>query len=625
MLAVGAGAATQPESPLTAITCSSSDGRYVLTVEPGASDGSGPAHYLFLEDDITRWEGTRPYTLQGVHVTATGQVAGYSYSAGRAGGPGENLLELWLLDAGGSAIYHRQFARQPDVLDAPPYPACAGVVVDERQQRVAYRVTPPQLASQMFNTWPQVDLATGRELPPLRLAYAAMGLPDQVTLDAVHVLDGPAALLLVFSRWELVNSAGPAATHSVKTGSYFLLVDWNLRPVWRDENPDDLDYRRLGVTRESAARAGQSENLCRVMADARSFSVSHPAGDETVHYQLDAAGLPRETGRELFPWRATAAAQIPAPPLPPAPAPVSLPAPVPVPPAAAHPSPAPFADKLSGEFMAFAFTEEGRIGLLALDAGQCAFILADSAGQVISRMPLPGDGGHAALACLGDDFWASLVRGADGSTRFRLIAGELQVVREIPLAAPGAQRLAATPDGGFVVLSSAAGAALRKFDRDGRQIWEYKVNYPEPGGLLDPVDIAVDSAGTIIVLDLAREVIQYFSSAGAYLRAVDLEAAVGSRPDYPTRLAVDGQGSVFVLESAGDRRIYRFAPSGRWTGEFRARDQAGLAIDGISDLVVDRDDRLWISDKIAIRLDARGLADKYIGQSSVAPPTQPFP
>jgi DNA-binding beta-propeller fold protein YncE len=90
-----------------------------------------------------------------------------------------------------------------------------------------------------------------------------------------------------------------------------------------------------------------------------------------------------------------------------------------------------------------------------------------------------------------------------------------------------------------------------------------------PGLLDEPLGLAVEHDGTLLVADSANDRLQRFSSAG---NPIDVLGGPGSGPgqfDRPVGVATDRAGQIYVAD-AGNRRVQLLAPDGtflrEWTG-----------------------------------------------------------
>ncbi len=124
-----------------------------------------------------------------------------------------------------------------------------------------------------------------------------------------------------------------------------------------------------------------------------------------------------------------------------------------------------------------------------------------------------------------------------------------------------------------------------------RLVWRPAETYGERGRgrneLREPVDVAVLPDGGIAVLDRDRETVVLFSRAGRWLRTLGRPRGDGDlRLSRPSRLGVDGQGRLWVVDT-GNHRVVAVSTAGEellsigslgsHTGRFR--HPRGIAFD----------------------------------------------
>jgi sugar lactone lactonase YvrE len=100
--------------------------------------------------------------------------------------------------------------------------------------------------------------------------------------------------------------------------------------------------------------------------------------------------------------------------------------------------------------------------------------------------------------------------------------------------------------------------------------------------------LAFDAAGNIYVADSGNQRIQKFAPDRTFLTSWGSEGFANGQLYCPIALAVDGEGRVYVSDTAG--KIEVFAPDGTslatWAKE--SRSPGGLAFDG--------DGNIWVAD-----------------------------
>ncbi len=147
----------------------------------------------------------------------------------------------------------------------------------------------------------------------------------------------------------------------------------------------------------------------------------------------------------------------------------------------------------------------------------------------------------------------------------------------------------ATDPSGNVYVIDAGHHRIQKFDGsgqflmswgsigDGEGQFVFRISGPIPGG------IAVDTRGTVFVSDYYDR-IQAFDSSGQFLFQWGIHGTGDGQFDFPTGMAVDGQGMVYVGD-AGNHRVQKFDRHGRFLlqwGQQGSGDEQFMCPSGIA-------------------------------------------
>lgn len=206
--------------------------------------------------------------------------------------------------------------------------------------------------------------------------------------------------------------------------------------------------------------------------------------------------------------------------------------------------------------------------------------------------------------------WRSLEAGPDGALRLTSLPAftESREVAQALAGLPspgGPEGLAVTPGGLVLWTDAAAGRLVLRDPCDGR---ERPVPLDPDAHLIDPRGLAVLAARQALVIADAGSHRLLLLALGTW-QLIDLWGGPGSTPgrfDRPMGIAVDAEGSVYVVE-AGSPRVQKLDPTGVVDPGFEAAvaasaptlaNPAAVAVDG---------DRVWVLDAGTGALFAFGL------------------
>jgi DNA-binding beta-propeller fold protein YncE len=204
---------------------------------------------------------------------------------------------------------------------------------------------------------------------------------------------------------------------------------------------------------------------------------------------------------------------------------------------------------------------------------------------------------------------------ADGGTK-RLYVSDAGagLVRILPLSSGGApgelgKGLFERPTGlalnrqndELLVLDTRQGAVFR-FDRVSLTA---KGRFGEPGSgpgqLNRPTDLAVNSAGEILICDALNFRVQVFSADGRFVRAFGSPGDSPGTFSRPRSLAVDSDDNIYVLDSLFDN-VQLFDSQGRLLLDFGGHGRERGRFWMPSALHIDRNDRIYVADTYNQRL-----------------------
>lgn len=154
---------------------------------------------------------------------------------------------------------------------------------------------------------------------------------------------------------------------------------------------------------------------------------------------------------------------------------------------------------------------------------------------------------------------------------------------------PSPVGVAALPDGRILVSDSRLGS-IETFDVNGK----WRGAFCAAGVMGRPAGLAVSAArGEVYAIDVARHGVQVFDLGGKALRTIGVHGAEPGRFNYPTHLALDGQGRLVVTDSL-NFRVQILNPDGSFVSSFgelgdgpgKFSKPKGVAVDGAGHIIV---------------------------------------
>jgi hypothetical protein len=600
-------------------TYTSPSGQLTLRVDPSQRSGADKATYTVRRQGKTAWAGEQPITLWEAVIADDGTVAGYAYSLGPNQDNGDFVVAIIAPD-GSIRMIDRTPRESSHFLHTLANPKARGMFLDIENDRFVVRVDDPDLnaSSESWWIWRIGDgKAIGKFQPREHMADAAI---TPFVLDARPVAGTPLTLI----HW--YRDGCKLTDCDNQRGARFTLVDVDTKPVWTldlptdytnplDEDAQDRVFREIlehGAILDSSL-AGRFE-IHQVAAKKRlSFAVGRDDAAPTrwkvskiatAAYVGKVPKTPAQVAIKTVALRKLGEIELDA---------------------AQADGGSPIKnifDFAVGEAGRFAFTA----GCSCDRAEDHALIVVDSHGELVRRIPLPatakGGGTSDQVAWISANRWlvATSTYGLDQPTSATWIdadTGKTERVNDFIDAE--IKGLTASADGSFVALTSKSekhsiSAGLAAFDNKGKPRWSVGQNYSDDRKLFSPVDVALASAGEVVVLDVITHKLQVFGADGIWLRNLDLNELWGREPNYPSGIEADAGGGVIIHDFHGNPPIVRMTLDGSIVGTFAPAYANGGTFEIRGNVQSAPDGRLWTSDGAALlRLDAQGKVDKIVG------------
>ncbi|MEL6107311.1 MAG: hypothetical protein AAFU85_14830 [Planctomycetota bacterium] len=609
---------------LKPVTYSSRSKDFQLHIDPTDRHGCGGASYEMTRDGERVWASALPYTLVRVEVTDSGEVVGFAYSHGVEGfdsGDGSGDFRVVILDSSGKPRLNEATERSPsEFLHQYPNPIGRGLLLDQANDRVIFRIGDPDINRQSESWW-IYELSTGKSLQRLR--------PRERMADAEHVralveaklIEGTPLTLL---RWWRFQHGDPQGRENYLIGAHFALVDENMDPVWERVLPRDYiihgdeqaqDRLRDHVREHSVILQADGKAKFEIYEASKSERVTYRISDRDGEWNVEQierspleveAYLRRGTSKSvakeitLSPLQSLGQIQL-----------VTQ----------SRKSP------IRG-LVDFTFDDRGRIAFIRGQTSEPdAFVLVDSGGDLIREIPLniEADSNTSGTSCSwisGDRFLLTQAEfGPEKKARGWWLDAAKQTLSPIAgFDSPPVERLVRFSDDGFVALARmrykyTLTESLCAFDGSGRQIWEIESGSGEGDAeLFSPEDIAVTADDQVAVLDNIRNTIQVFDRDGGFVRKIDLKQRWGRRPNYLSGIRALDDGWL-IYDFDGSPAYVVADRQGREQRGFTPKLPSGRQLDE-SYYAIAPDGRLWATDGSAIfRLDQNGVVDRTLGTS----------
>lgn len=583
----------------------SPSGSWHLAVEPGDRFGAGASVIRTAHNGAPAHELSLPYTFQIAAITDDGYVVGIGRTERRGG-----ELVVGVIGPDGTPIreerHERTVSRTPHT---PPNPNVKFLVVDPDSEWLIVAVADPDTRRGEEAWWrypirtdgPRVMLSPGRGLGDAR----------GVRLHAIdaEAIPGTPWILTHWYRYE------PRAVGFAVVGAVYVLGDSRGEVHWRMDLPKDYDDRTSWTARRNGGILDVLD---------RRFALWHAAVGERVEYRVagdtNADPLVVEVGRRPFDWQEQMERARPAD-LPARRLAASSAIPL-LPQGEATPlhDLCDFGFDQAGEPIAIRRDGPGRFTTLRFSASGAV------AGEVTWDALLePLASGSVELHAIRAATWLLSARawddaGGEGmwfevdamSGTLRRLSG-MDDVRAGGVAAD-ASGADGTSDGGFVALIA---AELVRCDADGNVLWQVREEYEDPTKLFGPADVATLTDGSIAVLETVPNKVKVYSSAGRWLRTIDLEQAFKKEPNYPTSIHAHKDGGFLVHDFHGDPTLWQLSADGEVVANWTPTLATGHAPEVLSRQArPGPDGAVWTRDEGAVHsLDSNGVVARTYGSA----------
>lgn len=597
-------------------TYRSSSGEYVLEVDPSHIYGQGAATYRLTRAGREVWAGEKPFTLLAAGVSDEGVVAGYSYDSGVWFEAENDVLHLRILDPlGDSRRDDRSRRRLSLVLHGGAEPVCHGLVFDPAGDRVTFRV------SRKVNepeTWRPFRLSTGAALKDYR---PDSGAPRELSLFIVAARPVPDTPLTLVHWHRAEYTAG-------ESGARFTLNDASGRAVWGTDFP--RAYQAPFGQRQEQDRLNRLIHESALLDGSRpgEFGISVAATREHVSYR--AARLAKnkwnvqEVSRETIEGAAaTTPTAIPKTPERPLyyRGVIAL--------GRGGPS-----DRVMRGVQDFDVDDRGRLGF-ARDEGDGRLTLVLTSredAETPKEVPVGplGGTGEPRVAWTGTGTWLVAREYGTKETGGGFWA-DVDAGLTRPLDLPDdflIHGIAGRPEGGALVVGQqrsdhgAYGSISTSFlwlDARGRPETTPPNGIAALDGYVVADDFMVTPSGDVLFADPVAQTVDVHAPDGSQRSSIDLGAAWGYAPRYPSGITRDTDGGFLIDDFGAEAPFVRMNADGTMRGRLRPRYEDGRPTGRLFRVRPGPDGHLWGSDGEALLLlNEDGLVVDSIGPRATA-------
>ncbi|HEX2914554.1 MAG TPA: 6-bladed beta-propeller [Chloroflexia bacterium] len=144
----------------------------------------------------------------------------------------------------------------------------------------------------------------------------------------------------------------------------------------------------------------------------------------------------------------------------------------------------------------------------------------------------------------------------------------------------------------FVDTKSTAIYAIQKYSPDGKLLLRWGTRGSGPGQFIGLIDLAVDAKDNVYVVDSSNHNIQKFDSQGNFLSSW----GNSDQMPYPTAIALDSQGNIYIAELGDSHRIQKFNSQGQFLQEWGSFGSGPGQFNTPLGLAFDAKDNLYVAD-----------------------------
>ena len=268
----------------------SPDGRWELSIDPTARDGSGPGRYRCIRDGKDAWAGERPWTFWDALVTDEGFTAGYSYSEGGLEMFAEGQFHAVILAPDGTVRLDESRERQFSHFEhAPPDPIGIGLFYQADLKRLVFRIADSERKGEEWWAFRLPEAQSEFRRQPIE------ALPKNAVVDQVIAARGLVGTPFILVSWRMFDWP--------KLGLQFTLLDPRLELLWSEECPKELQESSSEYADDGFLSAVDRHGMLLDEKETGRFAIGLPKSRLKIRYAVEGDSANpnvHEIGRE--PW-----------------------------------------------------------------------------------------------------------------------------------------------------------------------------------------------------------------------------------------------------------------------------------------------------------------------------------
>ncbi len=163
------------------------------------------------------------------------------------------------------------------------------------------------------------------------------------------------------------------------------------------------------------------------------------------------------------------------------------------------------------------------------------------------------------------------------------------------------------------------GHSVKVFDLDGELLQTIgRGKGQEPGQMLFPTYLTVDTEGNLFVTDTLNARVQVFNPAGNYVKSIGQRGNAWGMFDKPKGVALDNLGNVYVVDS-GWSNVQIFNQKGQVLLFFGGRGPLPGMLKNPTAIAIDANNRIYVADYINHRVNIYKLVNTSAADSNIKP------